>query len=280
MLTLPFDEPVFPLVDIGVNLCNEAFAADLDAVLERAAAAGVTGMLLTGTDTEVSQAGLQLAADYPLLMRATAGVHPHHASDWFTSVASEIKTLLADPLCVAVGETGLDFNRNFSTPAEQEKAFEAQLELAAESGKPLFIHERDAGARMLEILHHWRDSMSGAVVHCFTGEKSTLFGYLDLDLYIGITGWVCDERRGTHLWPLMGDIPADRLLLETDAPWLQPRNMTPRPKKYRNEPAFLPWVLVKMAELCKVPVASLALNTSRNAQRLFHLPDTLLEKNT
>src|SRR5690554_3385264 len=218
-------------------------------------------MLLTGTDLAISESSLKLAKEHPNLLCSTAGIHPHQASEWTKNSADTLRGLLADPLCVAVGETGLDFNRNFSTPAEQEKAFEAQLELAAESGKPLFIHERDAGVRMLEILHHWRDSMSGAVVHCFTGEKSTLFGYLDLDLYIGITGWVCDERRGTHLWPLMGDIPADRLLLETDAPWLLPRNMTSRPKKYRNEPAFLPWVLVKMAELCKVPVASLALNT-------------------
>lgn len=276
-LSLPFDEPVAPLIDIGVNLLDRAFEDDREAVLERACLAGVTGLLLTGTSLAVSEASLLLAQGHPQLLRATAGVHPHHASDWSPAVAQGLRDLLQDDLCVAVGETGLDFNRNFSTPAEQEAAFEAQLALAVDSGKPLFLHERDAGPRMLDMLHHWRDDLAGAVVHCFTGDRASLFGYLDLDLYVGLTGWVCDERRGTHLWPLVPSIPADRLLIETDAPWLLPRNLRPKPKKGRNEPAFLPWVLVRLAELRQVSPQHLAQQTSRNAQRLFNLPDQLLE---
>lgn len=279
MLASPFLEPLFPLIDIGVNLVDKAFTADREAVLERAQQAGLTGILLTGTDVKVSEQSLELAQQHSVWLRATAGVHPHQASDWSTEVASQVVELLQNPLVVAVGETGLDFNRNFSTPAEQERAFEAQLELAAEVGKPLFIHEREAGERMLAILKSWRDALPGAVVHCFTGDKATLFGYLDLDLYVGFTGWVCDERRGTSLWPLLPSVPADRLLIETDAPWLLPRTARPKPKKGRNEPGLLPWVVAKIAELRQVAPQQLAWETSHNAQRLFNLPDSFLMRN-
>lgn len=273
---LPFSEAISPLVDIGVNFFDKAFDDDLEEVLLRAQLAGVTGMLLTGTNLAISESSLKLANKYPDLLCSTAGIHPHQASEWNKSSAEILRGLLAEPACVAVGEAGLDFNRNFSTPAEQQNAFEAQLEIAAEAGKPLFIHERDAGVKMLEMLHTWRDSISGAVVHCFTGEKQTLFGYLDLDLYIGITGWICDERRGTHLWPLLPSIPQNRLMIETDSPWLLPRNLKPRPKKYRNEPAYLPWVLQQVADLYQLPVQRVAEFTSANAQQLFNLPAALL----
>lgn len=276
MLASPFTEPLSPLIDIGVNLLDKAFVGDLDEVLGRAQSAGLTGMLLTGTDVEVSERSLELVQKHSSWLRSTAGVHPHQASDWSAQVATQVAGLLREPLVAAVGETGLDFNRNFSTPAEQEKAFEAQLELAAEVGKPLFIHERDAGARMLDILHSWRDAIPGGVVHCFTGEKATLFGYLDLDLHVGFTGWVCDERRGTSLWPLLPSVPADRLLIETDAPWLLPRTARPKPKKGRNEPGLLPWVLAKIAELRQEEPQQLAWQTSRNAQQLFNLPASFL----
>ncbi|SFC12468.1 TatD DNase family protein [Marinospirillum celere] len=276
MALLPFSEPLRPLVDIGVNLTDKAFAKDLPEVLEKARLAGVTGMLLTGTDVQTSEAALQLVEEDPLSLRSTAGVHPHQASCWNDEVGAHIRALLKSPNVAAVGETGLDFNRNFSTPEEQKKAFEAQLELAAETGKPLFIHERDAGETLLDILKSWRDDLAGGVVHCFTGERKSLFGYLDLDLYVGFTGWICDERRGTHLWPLLPSIPEQRLLIETDAPWLLPRTLKPKPKKGRNEPAYLPWVLAKLAEIRQQAPAQLALQTSRNAQTLFNLPDSFL----
>lgn len=272
-IILPEDR-LTPLIDIGVNLGAPAFDHDRDAVVVRALQAGITGMLLTGTSVEESEKVLALAKHWSHLMRATAGVHPHHASEWNESVAASIRTLLSQPEVVAVGETGLDFNRNFSTPAEQEHAFEAQLALAAETGKPLFIHEREAGTRLAEMIKPWRDRLSGAVVHCFTGDEASLKAYLDLDLYIGVTGWICDERRGQHLWSLVKAIPAERLLVETDAPWLLPRTLRPKPKKGRNEPAFLPWVLRQLAECRKAPEFELAQQTSDNACRLFQLPPT------
>ncbi|OBX37519.1 Tat-linked quality control protein TatD [Halomonas elongata] len=175
------------------------------------------------------------------------------------------------PEVVAVGECGLDFNRNFSTPAEQERAFEAQLGLAAESGLPLFIHERDAGARLHDILHAWRDDISQAVVHCFTGERRTLHGYLDLDLHIGLTGWLCDERRGHHLRELVGDIPLERLMVETDCPYLLPRNLPAKLKGRRHEPALLPWIVREIAHWRGLTEAELARATTATARRFFRL---------
>ena len=131
----------------------------------------------------------------------------------------------------AVGECGLDYNRNFSPPEAQRKCFEDQLTLAAELGKPVFLHERDAFSDFSSILKQYRTSLPGAVVHCFTGGQTeaearfVLEAYLTIDCYIGITGWINDERRGSHLIPLLKTIPADRLLLETDAPYLLPRNL-------------------------------------------------------
>lgn len=260
------------LVDIGVNLLDPAFDADREAVIARAQEAGVIWQVLTGTQLKCSEQSVALAQQYPQQLRATAGVHPHHASTWQPDWQQTLAALLADPFCVAVGETGLDYNRLFSPESAQLLAFEAQLELAAEMQKPLFLHERDAAQPMLERLHHWRDDLAGGVLHCFTGDKKALFGYLDLDLYIGITGWICDERRGQELASLVRSIPADRLLIETDAPWLLPRTIKPKPKRGRNEPAFLPWVVEKLAAERGESPARVAAITTANACRLFALP--------
>lgn len=260
------------LVDIGVNLLDAAFDADREAVIARAQEAGVIWQVLTGTQIQCSEQSLALAQQYPQQLRSTAGVHPHHASQWQPDWQQTLAALLADPCCVAVGETGLDYNRLFSPESAQLLAFEAQLELAAEVQKPLFLHERDAAQPMLERLTSWRDDLAGGVLHCFTGDKKALFGYLDLDLYIGITGWVCDERRGQELATLVKSIPADRLLVETDAPWLVPRTIKPKPKKGRNEPAFLPWVIAKIAAERGESPERVAAITTANACRLFGLP--------
>ncbi|UYG01134.1 TatD family hydrolase [Halomonas sp. GD1P12] len=264
------------LVDIGANLTHESFERDLDAVIERAQAANVTTMIVTGTDLAHAEQAVALAKRFPGLY-ATAGVHPHDASGWSNELARQMAALHKAPAVVAVGECGLDFNRNFSTPAEQEKAFEAQLSLAAESGLPLFLHERDAGARMREILKAWRDDISKAVIHCFTGEAQTLYGYLDLDLHIGLTGWICDERRGHHLRPLCKDIPLNRLMLETDCPYLLPRNLPAKLKGRRHEPALLPWISREIAHWAGVEEETLINETTRTARRFFNLDSALKE---
>ena len=258
------------LVDIGVNLTHESYARDVEGTLLRARAAGVSRQILTGTSLDGSREAQALAARYRGLS-ATAGVHPHDASQWNAGVERGIRELLAQPEVVAVGECGLDFNRNFSTPAEQARAFEAQLTLAAETGLPLFLHERDAGRQMLEMLKHWRDDISHAVVHCFTGERETLYGYLDLDLHIGLTGWLCDERRGEHLRSLCREIPLERLMLETDCPYLVPRNLPAKLKGRRHEPSLLVWIMAEVAALRGIDMEELAEATTATATRFFRL---------
>lgn len=257
------------LVDIGANLTHASFHADLPAVLERAAAAGVSRLVVTGTSVEESRAAVRLATGHPALY-ATAGVHPHHARDCDAATIPALREIAADPKVVAIGECGLDFNRNYSPHPSQEQWFEVQVELALELGKPLFLHSRDAHPRFAEVLRRYRPAK--AVAHCFTGEREELHAYLELGLYIGITGWICDERRGAHLLDLVKEIPDDRLLLETDAPYLTPRDLRPQPKARRNEPAFLPHILATVARALGRPGAVVAEQTTANARRLFGIP--------
>ena len=191
------------MFDIGVNLTSSQFTKDCSQVVARAKEAGVTGMLITGTNAEESQAAFELAMAYPGHGWSTAGVHPHHASSWQIVVEQQIRVLAANASVVAIGECGLDFNRNFSTPVEQEVAFTAQLALAAEFSLPVFLHCREAHDRFITLLSPWLDKIPAAVVHCFTGTADELDSCLALGLSIGITGWVCDERRGLELRALL-----------------------------------------------------------------------------
>lgn len=264
------------LIDIGVNLTNPGFDEQHRAVLTRALAAGVGQMVLTGTSAQVSEQAISLAERLDSQAKrlfTTAGVHPHDAKAWNADTARRITALLGHPRVRAVGECGLDFNRDFSPRPQQERALEEQLALAVEHGLPVFLHERDAAPRLTAILQQWRDRLSGAVVHCFTAGRAELFSYLDLDLHIGITGWICDERRGSHLHELVGSIPQGRLMLETDAPWLLPRTLRPKPKNGRNEPAFLPEILREVARHRGESEQALAAHTTACAKAFFKLPD-------
>jgi TatD DNase family protein len=261
-----------PLIDIGANLTHESFAHDLDAVLAGAWHAGLSHIVLTGASVATSQASAALAAAHPACLFSTAGVHPHEAAHFDTESLRELRALYALPQVVAVGETGLDYNRNYSPVPDQERVFAEQLALAVATQLPVFMHQRDAHARFLPILKEQRDQLSRAVVHCFTGTREELFDYLDLDLYIGITGWICDERRGQELQELVKDIPRDRLMLETDAPYLQPRTIHPRPKHRRNLPEYLTWVLDQVAICTGRPTEEIARETTANARGFFALP--------
>lgn len=263
------------LIDIGANLTNSAFSADLGDVLARAQAAGVAAMLVTGTDLPGSQAALELARSHAGRLWATAGVHPHHAKEVAPDFTSALRALALQPEVAAVGETGLDFNRDFSPRPQQERVFEHQLALACELQKPVFLHQRDAHGRFMPLIKAFRDGLPGGVVHCFTGSREELWDYLDLDLHIGVTGWIADERRGALLRELVGEIPADRLMVETDAPYLVPRDLRPKPKGGRNEPAFLPHVIDWIARCSGRPAALIADQTSANARRFFGLPEAL-----
>lgn len=260
------------LIDIGANLTHESFAHDLDAVLARARAAGVEAIVVTGASAEGSRAALELARAHPGLLFATAGLHPHHASAFDAETEALFRELLGDPLVCAVGETGLDYFRDLSPRSAQLFAFEQHLALAIDCGKPLFLHQRDAHDDFLACLKSARDRVGPVVVHCFTDERRALFDYLDLDCHIGITGWICDERRGQHLRELVRQIPAERLLIETDAPYLLPRDLRPKPAQHRNEPAHLRHIAATIAACRGESPAELAAQTRVNARAFFRLP--------
>jgi TatD DNase family protein len=259
-----------PLVDIGLNLGHRRFDADRAEVIERALDAGVTRMILTGTDVPESEAMVTLAATRPGTFWSTAGVHPHDASTCDDTTLPTLRRLAESPEVVAIGECGLDFNRDFSPRSEQALWFERQVALALELNLPLFLHERDATARFLEILDRSGERCPPGVVHCFTGDRAALDAYLERGLYVGITGWICDERRGLDLQGLVQHIPLERLLVETDSPYLPPRDLHPRPK--RNEPAHLPHIVATIARHKGVSAEVIAQSSSQNATRLFGLP--------
>src|SRR5687767_1048444 len=255
------------LVDIGANLSHSSFGDDLGEVVERARQAGVSPIIVTGTAVGETTGAIRIAEAFGLY--ATAGVHPHHARDCGPQTLAALRELARHPRIVAIGECGLDFNRNYSPHPDQEKWFVAQLELGLDLGKPLFLHSRDAHPRFHQILQH--HGVRNAVAHCFTGERDELHAYLDLGLHIGITGWICDERRGRHLVELVKEIARDRLLLETDSPYVTPRDLKPQPRARRNEPAVLPHSPRAVARALGRPVEEVAFETTRNAHALFGL---------
>ncbi|MGB9430343.1 MAG: TatD family hydrolase [Gammaproteobacteria bacterium] len=260
------------LIDIGANLTHNSFDADREAVLRRAQAAGVAQFIVTGSDVEHSRKALELCRQWPDVLYCTAGTHPHQAKDFDAAAPDLLRQLLVEPEVVATGECGLDYFRDFSPHDAQIRVFEAQLQLAAVTGKPVFLHQRDAHADFIAVLRQYRSRITDAVVHCFTGTEIELRDYLSLDCHIGITGWICDGRRGAHLRELVKLIPADRLMLETDAPYLLPRDLDPKPHRHRNEPMYLAHICEAVAACVGKSTAQLAAETTTNAQSFFKLP--------
>ena len=260
------------LIDIGANLTHDSFDHDRDAVLQRAREAGVAQMVVTGASREHSPRALDLARAHPGELFATAGVHPHHATEYTAECDAEMRALLAHPEVVAVGECGLDYFRDFSPRHAQRRAFELQLEIAADTGKPLFLHQRDAHRDFVDVMKGFEGRVGPAVVHCFTGTREELFECLDHDWHIGITGWLCDERRGLHLRELVKSIPANRLMIETDAPYLLPRTVKPPPSHRRNEPMYLAHIVEELARDRGESLADVAAATSATARGFFGLP--------
>lgn len=258
------------LIDIGVNLTSACYKERHGDVINSAREAGVNQLILIGSDIEDSTAAAKLAAQYTGCY-ATAGIHPHQAKTFNRQSLDRIRKLAQRPQVKALGETGLDFNRNYSPPDQQISSFEAQLELACELQLPVYLHQRDAHQAFYEILKTYRSALSDAVIHCFTGDSDELEAYLELDLHIGITGWICDERRGLHLQELVKEVPAERLMLETDAPYLLPRTLRPKPKSGKNEPRYLPHILSVVSQCLGGNESEIAALTSANAARFFRL---------
>jgi TatD DNase family protein len=260
------------LIDIGINLTHESYEADREATIGRALAVGVRQMIVTGASLEGSLAAQALALRHAGTLFATAGVHPHHADGFNTEQLSQLREVLGSPVVVAVGECGLDYYRNLSSHQGQRRAFTAQLTLAIETGKPLFLHQRDAHEDFTSILREYRSVLPHGVAHCFTAGVAELEAYLELGLAIGITGWICDERRGRHLQSLVARIPEGRLLLETDGPYLLPRDLKPAPAGRRNEPMLLPHIAAAVAQHRGESLEACAAHTSAASRALFGLP--------
>lgn len=271
------------MIDICVNIHSKQLQGDRENLLARASSAGIAGIVLCATDLQMVEANIALCNKnettiHPQL-RTTAGVHPHDASTWSEDSSARLIQFAGNPWVCAIGECGLDYNRNFSTETQQLRAFEAQIEVARVVNKPLFVHDRDSRGKALKLLT--RTTLPATVIHCFTGSEDDLRGFLEAGFYIGITGWICDQKRGAALRDLVKHIPLEKLLIETDAPFLRPQNapvsfasdhgIAAKWKK-RNEPALLAWVVQEIAKNRHESAEEISHACSTNAQLLFAFP--------
>ena len=251
--------------DIGVNLTNPRLTPEQ--VIQNATNAGVSHLAVTGTDIEESRAAQELVKQFPQHLVSTAGVHPHYAKDVSTDFVDELAELASSDSAVAIGECGLDFNRNFSPPEAQLEVFEKQLQLAQALSMPVFLHERDAFEQQISLLKQYLPGIPAGVAHCFTGNLEQMQGYIELGLYIGITGWLCDPKRGKALREAVTQLPLEHVVLETDAPYLMPKTL--KNKQHTNEPANLPHIGDHLAELMEVERDTLRTHSFQNSLRLF-----------
>lgn len=257
------------LVDTHAHLTMTEFAADLPEVLERAAAAEVATIICVGVDLPSSRDAVQLAQRYPGVV-ATVGVHPNEAADLPSGWLEELRALTRMPRVVALGEIGLDYYRRRTERSRQQELFRAQLELARESGLPVVVHNREADADVVEILEEWAgglpDQHPRGVLHCFSGDVSLMERCVAAGFYVSFAGPITFRNAGSAP-QVAAATPRDRLLVETDAPYLAPH---PHRGK-RNEPAYVRLVAERMAELRNASLAEVAAVTSENAARLFGL---------
>ena len=262
-------------IDIGINLTNRQFEGEIDEIIQNALDADVEQMILTGTSVKNSIESDKIAAEYPHTLYSTAGIHPHEAKSMNEQSIPTLKKLLQKKHVVSVGECGLDFDRDFSPRPVQEKCFRAQLELAIDVQKPLFLHERAAFDRFTSIYKEYQNQLPNGVVHCFTGSLKEAQYYLDNEFYLGFTGAISDSNRFEHLKEVIAYTPLDRMMIETDAPFMLPKNV-PRQRltrfnERRNEPAFLPFVAQTIAQIKKVSIAEVAEITTDNVRCFFKI---------
>ncbi len=257
-------------IDIGINLTNKQFYNEQEEIINRALDNGVEQMILTGTSVRGSKESAEIAEDYPEILFSTAGIHPHDAKSFNNESIHELRKLLKLEQVVSVGECGLDFDRDFSPRSIQEKCYRAQLELSIEVNKPLFLHERSAFKRFNEITDEYLSKLPKAVVHCFTGTLEEAKIYLDKGFYLGFTGAISDQGRFKHLEKVIKYVPLDRMMIETDAPFMLPKNM-PRMQSRRNEPSFLPFVAQTIANVKKISISEVADVTTEVAKSFFRI---------
>jgi TatD DNase family protein len=253
------------LIDSHAHLDDGRLATDEEGVLARARAAGVRYVVNAGADLASSRRSVDLARRQPMVF-ATVGIHPHDASTAGPSELEELERLARSPRVVGIGESGLDYFRDLSPREAQRRAFARHLALAAATGLPIVIHCRNAYEECLEIVRSERSAPVRGVLHCFEGDAAAARRALDLGLCLGIGGTITFPREEA-LRGLVAGLPLERLLVETDSPYL-----TPRPKRGRNEPAYVALVAARLAAVLGASLERVASETTENARELFGLP--------
>lgn len=259
------------IIDIGLNLMHKSYNNDRNEIMDAAKKVGVSGAIITGSDIKSSISASEYASNFPGVLYSTAGVHPHDAKTCNEDILTILEDLAKNECVVAIGECGLDYNRNYSPQDVQRKWFRKQLELADKLQMPVFLHDRESYNDFSKILREFPEVAKRSVVHCFTGNKDEVKDYLSLGCYIGVTGWICDERRGDELREAVKHIPPERLMIETDGPFLIPRDLKPKPKKHRNEPKYLPHILNRIAFEMDLDSEELAIQVTKNTKRFFNI---------
>ena len=250
--------------DIGLNLFCKQFP-EPEIIIQEAENNGVC-CILTGTDNKENTKIDNFVKSHNTF--GTAGIHPHNADRARQEDFNQIEQILSEnKKIVAVGECGLDYDRMFSTKENQIRCLEKHIVLAEKLGKPLFLHERSAADDFIRRFKKHPDICKKSVVHCFTGDKETLDKYLSMGFSIGITGWICDDRRAKELREAVRNIPLDRILVETDAPYLTPKNVQGLDRT--NVPQNIIYVVKELAKYMKVSEEDLIDNAKKNTERLF-----------
>ena len=258
------------IADIACNFTSDRFDNDLAEVIDRAVANDITKFGLICSRLSDLDKLLEIYNRYSKEMFFTIGVHPHHANEINAEYLKKLKEAISINNPHAIGETGLDFFRNLSAYEEQIFAFEEQIKIAIDTNKPLFLHQRDSHDDFIKILRKYSSDINKAVVHCFTGTQEQLDDYLELDCYIGVTGWICDVKRNVELRKTIKNIPLERLMIETDCPYLIPKNLPEKPKNNRNEPKYLNHILNEVASLMDIDINLLKKETFKNSEGFFN----------
>ena len=256
--------------DIACNFTSDRFDNDLDEIIDRAIANNITKFGLICSQLSDLDKLLEIYHRYSKNMFFTIGVHPHHANEINEEYLEKLKEAISKNNPHAVGEVGLDFFRNLSTYEEQIFAFEEQIKISIDTNKPLFLHQRDSHDDFIKILRKYSSDINKTVVHCFTGTQQQLDDYLELDCYIGVTGWICDKKRNVELRKTIKNIPLSRLMIETDCPYLIPKNLPDKPKNNRNEPKYLKHILSEISFLMGIDENLLEKETYKNTKYLFN----------
>ena len=257
------------IADIACNFTSNRFDNDLDEVINQAIVNNITKFGLICSRLSDIDKLLEIYNRYSKDMFFTIGVHPHHANEINEEYLKKLKEVINNNNPHAIGETGLDFFRNLSTYEEQIFAFEEQIKIAIDTNKPLFLHQRDSHDDFIKILRKYSSDINKSVVHCFTGTKKQLNDYLELDCYIGVTGWICDAKRNVELRKTIKNIPLERLMIETDCPYLIPKNLEEKPKNNRNEPTYLNHIADEVAALMKKDINDIREKTYKTSLSFF-----------